>query len=160
MGEEAAMLVYLVQHAEAKREEEDPARDLTGKGRRDITRVAQYLGDLPLGVSRIYHSGKTRAFRTAEILAASLKPAPGVSEAADLKPLDDPKIWAGRLQDLTADLALVGHLPHLARLAALLICGDPEKTVINFKMGGMVCLRRLQAGPWTVEWMLIPELIR
>ena len=154
------MLVYLVQHAEAKREEEDPARDLTGKGRQDITRMARYAGDLPLRVSRIYHSGKTRALRTAEILAASLKPAHGVSEAEGLKPLDAPVIWADRLQDMTEDLALVGHLPHLARLAALLTCGDPEKSVINFKMGGMVCLKRLEAGDWAVEWMLIPELLR
>jgi phosphohistidine phosphatase len=155
------MLVYLVQHAEAKREEEDPARDLTAKGRQDITRVAQYAGDLRLTVSRIYHSGKTRASSTAEILAASLKPSQGVAlAAAGLKPLDDPVIWADRLKGMTEDLALVGHLPHLARLAALLTCGDQEKNVINFKMGGMVCLRRLEAGPWTVEWMLIPELIR
>ena len=150
------MLVYLVQHAEAKREEEDPARDLTDKGRQDITRVAQYAGDLSLTVSRIYHSGKTRAYRTAEILAASLKPAQGVSETAGLKPLDDPVIWAHRLKDMTEDLALVG----LARLAALLTCGDQDKNVINFQMGGMVCLRRLEAGPWAVEWMLIPALIR
>jgi phosphohistidine phosphatase len=154
------MLVYLVQHAEAKREEEDPARDLTEKGRQDITRVAQYAGDLPLTVSRIYHSGKTRALRTAEILAASLKPSHGIAETTGLKPLDDPVIWADRLKGMTEDLALVGHLPHLARLAALLTCGDQEKNVINFKMGGMVCLRRLEAGPWAVEWMLIPELIR
>ena len=154
------MLVYLVQHTEAKREEEDPARDLTDQGRRDITRVAQYAGELSLTVSRIYHSGKTRAYRTAEILAASLKPAQGVSEAAGLKPLDDPVLWADRLKGMTEDLALVGHLPHLARLAALLTCGDQDKNVINFQMGGMVCLRRLEAGPWAVEWMLIPALIR
>jgi phosphohistidine phosphatase len=154
------MLVYLVQHAEAKREEEDPARDLTDKGRQDITKVAQYAGDLHLTVSRIYHSGKTRALTTAEILAAPLKPSQGVAEAAGLKPLDDPVIWADRLKGMTEDLALVGHLPHLARLAALLTCGDQEKSVINFRMGGMVCLRRLEAGPWAVEWMLIPALIR
>ena len=30
------MFLYLVQHAEAKREEDDPARDLTEKGRRTL----------------------------------------------------------------------------------------------------------------------------
>jgi phosphohistidine phosphatase len=67
------MFVYLVQHAEAKRAEEDPNRGLTEQGAQSITRVAQYVGKLPVAVSRILHSGKTRALRTAEILAAFLK---------------------------------------------------------------------------------------
>jgi len=154
------MFLYLVQHAEAKREEEDPARDLTATGRRDIEKVAHYAGNLPLTVSRIWHSGKTRALRTAEILAASLRPAYEVSATDGLAPLDDPAVWADRLAGLAEDMALVGHLPHLARLAALLTCGNQESGVINFKMGGMVCLRRMDAGHWAVEWMLIPELIQ
>ena len=91
------MFLYLVQHAEAKREEEDPARDLTATGRQDIEKVAHYVGNLPLTVSRIWHSGKTRALRTAEILAASLKPAYEVSATDGLAPLDDPVGWADRL---------------------------------------------------------------
>jgi phosphohistidine phosphatase len=57
------------------------------------------------------------------------------------------------------DLLLVGHLPHLARLAALLLTGDPEKSVINFRMGGAVRLRRMEGGQWLVDWMIIPETI-
>jgi len=153
------MFLYLVQHAEAKREEEDPARDLTAKGRQDLKRVANYVGKLNLAVSQVFHSGKTRAVSTAEILAGSLKPAPGVSETTGLAPLDDPESWAGRISIGDENIMLVGHLPHLAKLAALLISGDQENGVVNFKMGGMVCLRRLEAGQWRVEWMLIPEII-
>jgi phosphohistidine phosphatase len=154
------MFLYLVQHAEAKRAEEDPARDLTEQGRQDLARVARYVGNLPLTVSRILHSGKTRALSTAEVLAAALKPPPKVSATDGLAPLDDPGVWADRLMGLAEDVMLVGHLPHLARLAARLTCGDQEKTVVNFKMGGVVCLRRLEANQWAVEWMLIPALIR
>jgi len=154
------MFLYLVQHAEAKSAEADPARDLTEQGRGDITRVAQYVGRLPVAVSRILHSGKTRALTTAEILAASLKPPRGVSSTDGLAPLDDPGVWADRLTGLAEDVMLVGHLPHLARLAARLTCGDQEKTVVNFKMGGMVCLRRMEGNQWAVEWMLIPGLMR
>jgi phosphohistidine phosphatase len=153
------MFLYLVQHAEAKREEEDPARDLTAKGRQDLQRVANYVGELNLAVSRLFHSGKTRALSTAEILAGSLKPPPEVSETMGLAPLDDPESWAGRISKMAEDIMLVGHLPHLAKLAAFLISGDQEKKVINFKMGGMVCLRRMEAGQWLVEWMLVPEII-
>jgi phosphohistidine phosphatase len=153
------MLLYLVQHAEAKREEEDPARDLTATGREDITRVARFVGHLPVAVSRILHSGKTRALTTAEILAASLKPPHGLLATDGLAPLDDPGIWADRLANLEEDVVLVGHLPHLARLAARLTCADPETSPINFHMGGMVCLRRLEPGHWAVEWMLTPALL-
>ena len=54
------MFLYLVQHAEAKREEEDPRRDLTQKGRIDIESVAHHLKRLNVQVKQILHSGKTR----------------------------------------------------------------------------------------------------
>lgn len=153
------MFLYLVQHAEAKREEEDPARDLTAKGLQDINRVANHVGKLGLAVSQIFHSGKTRAQSTANVLAAALQPAQGVLQATGLGPLDDPAIWASRISQLNDHVILVGHLPHLAKLAAQLLTGESQKTVLNFKMGGMACLRRSPEGSWLVEWMLIPDLI-
>jgi phosphohistidine phosphatase len=153
------MLLYLVQHGEAKSAAEDPQRDLTAKGLQDIQKVAAYLGGLKLEVRQILHSGKTRALSTAKVLAEIWQPTQGVAAAPGLAPLDDPGIWAGRLAEMTGDLALVGHLPHLGRLAALLVSGDPEKGIINFKMAGVVCLRRLAPGQWVVEWLIIPEVV-
>ena len=153
------MILYLVQHAKAKREEEDPARDLTEKGRLDIESVAHHLKRLNLQINRIVHSGKTRARTTASILARHLQPPGGVSEAEGLAPLDDPEIWAGRVAALDEDILLVGHLPHLGRLAAFLMSGDEERSVINFQMGGAVRLRRMAAGQWAVDWMIVPEII-
>lgn len=153
------MFIYLVQHAEAKREEEDPERDLTEKGRLDIENVAHHLKRLNFQVRQIFHSGKTRAQSTAQILAWHLKPAAGVSAAPGLAPLDDPEIWAGRIARMDEDILLVGHLPHLGRLAAILMTGDQEKTVVNFQMGGAVRLKRMDAAQWAVDWMIIPEII-
>jgi phosphohistidine phosphatase len=59
--EEANMDLYLVQHAEAKSEQEDPLRPLSAKGRDDITRVAAYLAQLNIPVTKIFHSTKLRA---------------------------------------------------------------------------------------------------
>ncbi|MGD0230431.1 MAG: hypothetical protein ABSC19_08740 [Syntrophorhabdales bacterium] len=42
-------------------------------------------------------------------------------------------------------LSLVGHLPYLARLSAMLPCDDPERAVVNFRMAGMVCMRKTGA---------------
>lgn len=153
------MLLYLVQHAEAKSKEEDPARDLSEKGRQDILRVANYAGKFNVAVIQIFHSGKARAASTAQTLANSLKPPKGVSDTSGLAPLDDPESWVDRLSKMDEDIILVGHLPHLAKLAAQLITGDKENAVINFKMGGMVCLRRLEGDQWSVEWMVIPEIV-
>jgi phosphohistidine phosphatase len=153
------MFVYLVQHAPAKREEEDPKRDLTEKGRMEIENVAHHLKRLNVQVQQIYHSGKTRARTTAEILAWHLKPPAGVTEAPGLAPLDDPAIWAERIGQLTEDVMVVGHLPHLGRLVALLMTGDQEKDVINFQMGGAVRLKQMSPGQWAVNWMILPEII-
>ena len=153
------MFLYLVQHAEAMKEEEDPSRDLTEKGRGDIEIVSHYLKRLNIPVQQIFHSGKTRAKSTAVVLGRHLNPPKGVSEAPGLAPLDDPKIWADRIARLDEDILLVGHLPHLGKLAALLISGDQERSVINFQMGGAVCLRRLDSGQWAVEWLIIPDNI-
>jgi phosphohistidine phosphatase len=153
------MFIYLVQHAEAKREEEDPRRDLTEKGRLDIERVAHYLKRLNVQVKQIFHSGKTRAQSTAKVLAGYLNPPAGISEAQGLAPLDDPAIWSERLPKMQGDIMLVGHLPHLGGLAAILMTGDKEKKVINFQMGGAVCLRQMAADQWAVDWMVVPEII-
>ena len=152
------MLLYLVQHAEAKREEEDPARGLTDKGWKDIRRVAGYAGNLGFKIITIYHSGKTRAVQTAQVLADKLKPEKGVSATNGLAPMDDPEIWATRISGLKEDIMLVGHMPHLARLASFLLCGDKEKEIVKFKMAGVVCLRRSDPGQWAVEWMIVPEI--
>ncbi len=153
------MLLYLAQHGEAKREAEDPSRDLSEKGRQDVKKVAAALGKLKPQISQIWHSGKTRAVSTADILAGALQPRRGVAAAEGLAPLDDPVTWSARLAHMDEDIALVGHLPHLARLAGLLLVGNKDKNVIDFQMGGLVCLRRGEAGAWAVAWMLIPEII-
>src|SRR3989454_7116617 len=47
---------YLVQHGEAKPEQEDPARPLTDRGRRDVERVAHAAGRSGVSVAEIVRS--------------------------------------------------------------------------------------------------------
>lgn len=154
------MLLYLVQHAEAKKEEEDPVRPLSGRGNEDIKNVATYASRLNIRISQILHSEKIRAIQTAHVLAEYLRPEKGVHEATGLDPRDGPEVWGKRLSKMNEDLMLVGHLPHLGQLASLLLCGDPNKTIIDFKMGGIVCLKRFEDGRWAVEWMITPEVLQ
>jgi len=153
------MDLYLVQHAEAKPEQEDPARPLTDRGRREVERVARAAARAGLQVAHIAHSGKLRARETAEILAAEVSPPGGVAQLAGLAPMDDPAIAQRAVEELTEHTMLVGHLPHLSRLASLLVVGDPALDIVAFRMGGIVCLEH-QEGRWQVGWALTPELAR
>lgn len=154
------MYLYLIQHGEAKSEQEDPARPLSDKGLRDARRVASFISsNTRINVVSIFHSGKLRAAQTAGIFAEYIKPHKGVFEKDGLAPMDDPLIWAERLKTIEEDAVLAGHLPHLSRLSSLLLCGNPDAGVIRFKMGGIVCLKR-EEGKWSVEWMVVPEMLK
>jgi phosphohistidine phosphatase len=147
------MRIYLVQHGQAKSEDEDPERPLTDQGVGDVTGVARYAVD-QLGVrpARVVHSGKTRARQTAEIWGGLL--GSGVEHADALAPKDDPSTWAARIDAAKGDVMLVGHLPHLARLAGLLLTGDKDQVPVTFQPGAVVGLEDSDAG-WTV-WLVLP----
>lgn len=154
------MHLYLVQHAEAEPEEVNPQRPITQKGRSDTERCALLASrGSRVSTAVLYHSGKTRARETAEILAEYLIPAGGVIESPGLLPKDDPAIWMERLLQHSEDCMLVGHLPHLARLASLLLCGDAAKGIVEFKNSCILCMKRSDAAVWSVQWMLIPGLL-
>lgn len=152
------MKAILVQHAQALSKEEDPDRPLSPQGRETIQSIADYAArNLDLELGRIWHSGKTRAFQTAEVLNSTLGTSIGVRSSEDLSPLDDPRAWAERLAEMSHDVMLVGHLPHLSRLASLLLCGDPDIEPITVQNAGLICLERKDG--WKLRWMLVPEIL-
>jgi phosphohistidine phosphatase len=153
------MFLYLVQHGEAKRDEEDPTRPLSDKGVEDVKKIASFLSGLKITVEDVLHSNKLRAKQTAEILADSLVITKSVSEADGLAPLNDPNIWAERLKGKKESTMLVGHLPHLGKLSSFLLSGDQGKNIIAFTMGSAVCMKRDDEGAWTLQWMVTPEIV-
>jgi phosphohistidine phosphatase len=54
---------------------------------------------------------------------------------------------------------LVGHLPHLARLAGLLLIGAADRSVVKFRQGGLVGLERTDTA-WVVVVVLLPPETR
>lgn len=153
------MFLYLVQHAEAKKEEEDKERPLSEQGIKDISKTAAYISHLNIKLDSIYHSTKLRAKQTAQILFDYLKPMKGLTETYGLSPMDAPEIWNERLKDMNENIMLVGHLPHLARLSCLLLTGHSEGALISFKMAGIVCLKKDEDRNWSLQWMLTPDII-
>jgi phosphohistidine phosphatase len=152
------MFLYLVRHGEAKSEAEDPKKGLSDRGRRDVEKVASYLSSIE--AHSIYHSTKLRAAQTAEVFTEYIKPSEGPAEKDSLAPMDDPRIWAERLDSITENTMLVGHLPFMSRLTSLLVTGDSERAAFEFGASFILCLRRYEGNRWAVQWMIGPEIAR
>jgi phosphohistidine phosphatase len=153
------MKVYLMQHGEAQPKDVDPTRPLTERGRQEVQRVATFAERFGLKVNQIRHSGKTRAEQTANILSEALSPPGGVVAVSGLAPLDDVQPVADGLAREQQPVMLVGHLPFMARLTGLLVTGNPDRSVVQFRNGGIVCLAyEEEKETWLVTWVLTPEM--
>lgn len=151
------MRVYLAQHGLAEDKSTDPTRPLSPQGREDVARVAGFLSlfEKPQP-SRILHSGKLRAQQTAAMFAEGWGNLM-VESAPDLDPNADPTLWSAHLSSMSTGVMLVGHLPHLQRLAALLVTGNEGCEAIRFRNGGVVCLEREEKN-WSICWHINPSL--
>lgn len=150
------MKVYLVQHAEAMSEEQNPERPLTDLGRQQARATATVAARMGIEVEQIRHSGKTRAMETAEIMGEALSPEEGVVEASGLGPVDDVEPVAQELDAGSRPVMLVGHLPFMERIAGYLLTGDADEPVIDFTNAGIVCLAK-EDDRWQVTWIVTPE---
>jgi len=148
-----------MQHGRPLSKEEDPERPLSNHGIIDVEKVAEFLDKLGIKVDKIFYSGKLRSKQSAEVIASRLMPGKEPLEHKNLSPMDDVKIFADEIKGFTNDLMIVGHLPHLARLLSLLVVGSESSSLVTFQQGGVVCLSRDNDLPWTISWMLVPEII-
>jgi phosphohistidine phosphatase len=152
------MKLYLVQHGEAKSEQEDPRRGLTDQGKRNIQKTADFFAKLSPELGEIRHSTKLRAAETAQLLAGALGKEDLLRECEGLAPNDPVKPLAQELDSVDRPLLVVGHLPFLSKLASLLLCGDEGRAPITFSYAGIVCLGRNE-DRWQVEWIFTPDLL-
>ena len=152
------MAIYLVQHGKNEPTDVDPEKGLSPEGRAEVERIAGVAAGYAVAVDRILHSGKKRARQTAEILAAALAPAKGVTAREGLSPLDD-VAPVGEELDSSTNTMLVGHLPFMERLTAFLVTGSADRPVFQFQNGGIVCLDRYgENGGWVIRWALMPNI--
>ena len=152
------MDLYLVRHGAARSKEEDPDRSLTTEGRTDVDRMAQHAALMDVNPERIWHSDKLRAAQTAEIMARVLSPRQGMGVMEGLAPNDDPSQAGMGVAAIGVSAMLVGHLPHLNRLASLMLTGDPDAEMILFQNAGIVCLTLTDRG-WRLQWSLNPKTL-
>ncbi len=150
------MNLYLVRHGEAKSKSEDPARGLTDFGISDVKKIASHLAGMDLKLSNIYHSVKLRAMQTAQIIADNIGADQAITETDGLSPMDDPSIWFERIYELKDDTMLVGHLPYMSILSALLISSDQGHGLVEFETGTVACVERVADGSWELRWKISP----
>ena len=153
------MNLYLVQHGQSKPEEEDPERRLTDKGIGEAQKVAKFLSSLKLEVNVVWHSGKPRARQTAELLAEAIGASDRIEQHEGLAPKDKVAPTKKALEQSSGDKMIVGHLPFLGKLVALLVTGNDENEIVQFQFGSVVCLEQRDGRKWEVAWMIRPELL-
>jgi len=152
------MRLYLVRHGQAKPREEDPDRSLTDRGHAEVEKVGAFLKPVRLRPEAIWHSGKTRARQTAQIIAAAISGRQGIVEHKSLDHDDPVKPIKKELERLSGDVMIVGHLPHLANLASLLISGSENEDMFAFPTGAVAALEKIDDG-WQLVWMIVPDLL-
>jgi phosphohistidine phosphatase len=153
------MKLYLVRHGEAVSAQVDPARPLSETGRADVEKVGRQLKSLDVQVAEVRHSTKARAAQTAEIIAsvlggARLRPMDGLAPNDPVEPV------AVQLENHKADLMVVGHLPFLPALAAVLL-GEATKSAdtLSFPAAGVVVMSRDEDRVWSIQGQIWPEKI-
>jgi phosphohistidine phosphatase len=154
------MILYLIQHGEAESTAGSPERTLTEAGKAGITKTASFFKQQRPAPPEIWHSGKLRALQTAEILRGIACPNSELTVHQYLNPMDPVGDIAIELEALELhQLVIVGHLPHLGRLASYLLTGDRDSMPISFQNAGIVCLRGTH-GRWETEWIVTPSILR
>ncbi len=150
-------MIYLMRHADAVSDDEDPVRPLSARGREQVASVCAALrkrtGFAP---AEVWHSPLARSRETADLLALGLGlPAPRVLKPG-LEPDDNPEGMAQLLAAEGRDIAVVGHEPHLGILAALMVEGTSNPPFFYpFPKAGVLALVR-KGKRWKSEWLVRP----
>jgi len=150
--------LYLMRHAEAAPGSPDRARPLTPAGRRQAQAMASLLRRMDIRPVAIWHSGRVRAAQSAQIVATALKDKPRVAEQAGLDPDSRVKPVVRAISRTRGDLLIVGHEPHLGKLATRLLAGQKLAALLDFPKAGVACLTCGRGDKWVLDWLIPPEI--
>lgn len=152
------MKLYLARHGDYAMDIRRQLDVLTENGKRDIQALSDFISSQSLIVSDILHSSKHRAEETAALLSPGFQCEQAPRFHAGLDPNDDVGLLALEIASWHDNHLLVSHLPLLSKLTSLLVLGDENREIVNFKPGSLLCLQEVGKGKWMIHWMLIPGL--
>lgn len=147
------MKLYLMQHALAYSAEENSERPLSPTGIDQAKAAARGIKRLGLNFDLIIASPKRRAQQTAALIAEGARfPYSDILTAEAILPDRLPQDLFALLQKESTDshILVVGHLPHLAKLASDLLRGG-ELLIEN---AGLSCFDVVELGSARLEFHL------
>ena len=125
------MELILWRHTEAEDALPDLGRELTGRGRKQASRMADWLNPrLPPDI-RILASPATRARQTAQALGRTYSEVPEVGPGASAEDV----LAAAGWPDASYPVLIVGHQPTLGQVAMRLLTGQAGDLAV--KKGGV-----------------------
>ena len=128
-------------------------RPLSERGRLEVHRLAEQAAERGTRPEIIWHSGKLRARQTAEAFWKRCNPLATFSASRGLQPTDPTGWIIDVMAGETRDILLTGHFPHLPRLLARLVTGDPDAAAGQFPMNGMIALET-DGERWVECWRI------
>ena len=143
-------MVYLVHHADAVSPDVDAQRPLSERGRMHAERLAAEAAARGVKPAVVWHSGKLRARQTAEPIWRACNALAEFSATRGLQPNDAPEFVRDQVTGETRDVMLVGHMPNLERVHALLLQRDDREP---FPLHGLVALE-FDGRVWQEAWRL------
>ena len=146
--------VYFMQHGRAVDSADDPERPLSDAGIKQTEKIADTLRASGTVITSVFHSGKLRAAQTADIMATAMS-LDAATMIEGLAPNDEVTLLSQKLD--SSDALYVGHLPHLEKLAAYLLTGNEDATIVKFQNSGVLCLEK-EDSLYLIRWLLPPEL--
>ena len=150
------MELILWRHADAEEGERDLERKLTGKGRKQAARMAQWLHRRLPSKFTVICSPARRARETADALEARYKISDRLAPGAEVGDLIEAAGWPKH----KGMVILIGHQPDFGQTAAALVSGAPAEWSV--KKGGLWWLNsRVRGGEVqvVVRAVIAPDLV-
>ncbi len=154
------MLIYIMRHGQAAKPNDQSESQLTTEGRKSVSRQAQqlnqHLSRNDNNLSAVIHSGNKRAEETATIIHNLVAPYASITLQSGLLPNDDPRLILPLIKQLTLPMLIVGHLPFIPQLIALLSNGKTVKEQLNLAPGVIIVMSSSNLS-WSLESIISPE---
>lgn len=154
------MAIYVVRHAKAVPGYPDEFRQLSADGERMADEMGEHLARAGVKVNRIYHSGLVRARQTAEALARHLQPPGGLHQKPGIEPEGEPlpiAAWLESEEESNDGVMIVSHMPFADRLVSMLLCGDPDAGLIDYKLCAVARLNPKPTHGYELAWLITPK---
>ena len=119
-----------------------------------LTALESILANMHTAIATVNHSGKQRARESAELLVLPRRISSACEAMTGLAPLDPVEEVVDRLTSAREDMMLVGHQPHLGRLASRLLSGRQDSVQFGLLPGSAICLEFSPSQAWQLNWLL------